>query len=160
MKPKYKEILQKWGLYGKIYIYLIILLTCALWLLRVEYRFGLEPFSKTYIASKAFEKQLQKDVDTLSKFMDEYLTGPMDSGYVEYIESYWYPSNFKFEICGRHLVTGNVILINNTGATTPRSAVSSQWPMYYQYRDGYNIHTNLSSRSKERLVWILYPSRY
>lgn len=156
MKPKYKEILQNWGLYGKIYIYLIILLTCALWLLRMEYRFGLEPFSKTYIASNAFKKQLQKDVDTLSYLMDEYLTEPMDSGYVEYIESYWYPSNFKFEICGRHLATGNVILINNTGATTPRSAVSSQWPMYYQYRDGYNIHTNLSFDLEEK--WSKFDS--
>ena len=89
---------------------------------------------------------------TLSYLMDEYLTEPMDSGYVEYIESYWYPSNFKFEICGRHLATGNVILINNTGATTPRSVVSSQWPMYYQYRDGYNIHTNLSFDLEENSV--------
>ena len=88
--------------------------------------------------------------------MDEYLTGPMDSGYVEYIESYWHPSNFKFEICGRHLVTGNVILINNTGATTPRSVVSSQWPMYYQYRDGYNIHTNLSFDLEEK--WSKFES--
>ncbi len=156
MKLKYKETLQKWGLYGKLYIYLIILLACALYLLRMEYRFGLEPFSKSYINSKAFERQLQKDIDTLSYFMDEYLTGPMNSSYVEYIESYWHPSNFKFEIIGKHLVTGNVILINNTGATASNARVSSQWPMFYQYQDGYQIHTNLSFDVEEK--WSKFES--
>lgn len=149
MKANSKETLQKWGLYGKLYACLIVLLTCALYLLRMEYKFGVEPFTKTYIHSTAFEKQFQKDVDTLSSFMDEYLSGPLDSDYVDYIESYWYPSNFRFEIVGTHKVTGNSILINNTGSTTPRGQVGSQWPVYYQYREGYQIYSNLSFELEE-----------
>ena len=156
MRFKYKEILQKWGQYGKLYACLIILLLCALWLLRMEYRFGLEPFSKSYIDSTAFEKQLQKDVDTLSFFMDEYLSGPMNSGYVDYIESYWYPSNFKFEIMGTHSVTGATILINNTNTNSTVAKVSPQWPMYYQYREGYPIYTNLSFDLEEK--WSKFDS--
>ncbi len=145
-----KEKLQKWGLYGKLYLCLIVVILCALWLLRMEYRFGLEPFSKDYIDSKSFKEQLQNDVDTLSFFMDEYLSGPMDSGYVEYIESYWHPSNFKFEITGTHMITGDTILINNSGVNSSNTKVSPQWPMYYQYREGYPIYTNLSFQLEEK----------
>lgn len=144
MKAKNKETLQKWGLYGKLYACLIVLLICALYLLRMEYKFSLDPFSRTYVQSSSFEKQFQKDVDTLSYFMDEYLCGPLDASYVDYIESYWYPSNFRFEIVGTHKVTGSSILINNTGVTTPRSQIGSQWPVFYQYKAGHSSYDNLS----------------